>query len=134
MILVKDCIFYMGQGCPICARVKWMLRKLEIWGLLHVITVDVGINRKNSLMDFYDYLSGYWGGGRRVPVLKIGREVHMVSKFYTVLGETTEIEDWDELDKQVFALERTIREDLAKEPESEPYLTHELLKERVPIG
>lgn len=114
-----------------------MLRKLEIGGLLHVITVDVGINRKNSLMDFYDYLSGYWGGGRRVPVLKLDREVYMVSKFYTVLGETPEIENWEELDKQIFALERTIREDLkaaAAEPESDPYLTHELLKGRVPIG
>lgn len=132
---MKDCVFYTSHRCPICARLRWVLHKLEIRGLLHIITVDVGINRKNSLMDFYDYLRGHWGGERRVPVLKIGREVYMVSKFHTVLGKTPEIDNWDELDKQVLALEQTIIEDLVKaEPESEPYLTHELLKERITIG
>ncbi|MBA7503760.1 hypothetical protein ES706_02381 [subsurface metagenome] len=131
-MLVRDCIFYISHRCPICARVKWALRRLEIEGLLHVITVDVGINRKNSLADFYDYLRNQWGGERRVPVLKIGREVYLVPRFYTIVGETPKIEDMEEIDKQVLALEQMIRENLKRiEPESAPFLTHKLMRLRL---
>jgi len=112
-----------------------MLRGLELERLLHVTRVDVNVNRRNELMDFYDYLRRHWGGERRVPVLRIGREVYMVPRHYSLAGTEAEVENWEELDKQVLALEQMIREDLKDaRPEPEPFPTHELMRGRVIVG